>query len=100
MKELSIGAGTNFVDGRRVKIDKDASWNMLAIASLGEKGLICSSIDSSVGIRAAVWKKTVFQEVTETVSESVICMECRTTNSSQAELPSCTPACPMCRCKT
>jgi hypothetical protein len=54
VEELSIRSGTNLVDWGWIKIDKDASRNVLAVVSLCEESLIGSSVDGGVGIRLAI----------------------------------------------
>jgi hypothetical protein len=63
VEELPIWSCTNFVDWRGVKVDEDASWNMLAIASFSEECLIRANIDGCVGIRLSVRQQTMLQKV-------------------------------------
>lgn len=63
MKELPIRSCTNLVDRRRVKVDEDASWNMLAVPSLGEECLIRSDIDSCVGVSLSIRQQPMLEKV-------------------------------------
>jgi len=63
VEEVSIRSRTNLVDWGRVKVDEDASWNMLAIAGFREECLICSDIDRCIGVCLSIWQETMFQKI-------------------------------------
>lgn len=107
VEELTVRAGSDLVNGRGVKIHKDGSRNVLAIAGLGEESLERAWVADilGVGVRAAIRAKAVFEEVAiSTIVRNIVSslsggyrwyVATRiATYSSQAELPSWTPAWP------
>lgn len=65
VEELAVGAGSDLVDGRGVKIDEESTGNMLSTAGLGEEGLVRASIANilEVGVGAAIGAEAVLEEV-------------------------------------
>lgn len=59
MEELPIRSRTNLIDWRWIKVDEDATRDMLAVASLGEECLIRADIDSCIGVSLSVRQQTV-----------------------------------------
>lgn len=65
VEELAIFAGTDLVDGRWVKVDKDGPGDVFAIASFGEEGLEGARVADvlGVGIGATIRAEAMLKEV-------------------------------------
>ena len=65
VEKLTVGAGTDLVDGRRVKIDEEGARDIFAVARLGEEGIIGPALagNGRVGVLATILSKTVLKEV-------------------------------------
>lgn len=97
--ELAIGSSTDLVDRGGIQIDEDGAWHVFAASSLGKEGLVRATLGNILGIRvgAAVSLQAVLQQVPGLRSVGAIRMRWRVEGaySSQALLPSWTPAWPM-----
>lgn len=64
VKELSVLTSANFINRRRVEIDKDGARDMFVIACLVEEGLERSGVtDVRVRVRATISLQAVLEEV-------------------------------------
>lgn len=65
VEELSIGASSDLINGRRVKIHKDGSRNVLATAGLGEESLVRTRVANilRIGVGAAIRTKAMLEKV-------------------------------------
>ena len=106
MEEVSVLTSADFVDGRRVEINENGTRNMLVVARLGEEGFEGTSITNiRVGNRATVSLEAVFEEIPGVSLAAQFKIgksggQKVAPHNSQAALPSCVPAWPMCRWQT
>lgn len=65
MEQLTVRAGTDLIDGRRVQIDEEGPGNVFAAARLGEEGLERPRVTRvlDVGVGAAIGPEPVLEEV-------------------------------------
>lgn len=65
VEELTVGAGSDFVDDGWFEVNKDASWDVLASTSLGEEGVerVVAAADGLVGWHLTVWCNAVLEAV-------------------------------------
>ena len=51
VEELSVGTGADLIDDGGLQIDEDGTWDVLASAGLGEKGVerVITTTDGLVG---------------------------------------------------
>jgi len=63
VEELTVCAGADFINDGWLKIKHHAAWNVLASASLREKGVVCVIFNSDclVGWHRAVWLNSVLE---------------------------------------
>lgn len=93
--ELAVGSGTDLVDRGGIQVAEDGAGYVFAAAGLGEEGLIRATLGNilSFGVRATVSLKAVLQQVPGLRSVAYFaCGGGRGAHSSQALLPSWTPA--------
>lgn len=74
VEELAVGAGSDLVDGGRVKIDEESTGNVLSTAGLGEESLVRASIANilEVGVRTTIGAEAVLEEVAIFLAVSTI----------------------------
>jgi hypothetical protein len=102
VEQLAVGTSSDLVNWRWIQVDKDGTRNVFAAASLVEEGLVRAALAKllRIGVGATIGEQTVLEEVPEVVV-SVLDYRLRgvygfaATYSSQALLPSWTPAWPM-----
>ena len=65
VEELTVGAGSDFVDDGWFEVNKDATWDVLASTSLGEEGVerVVAAANGLVGRHLAVRGNAVFEAV-------------------------------------
>ncbi|RBQ96284.1 hypothetical protein VDGD_20232 [Verticillium dahliae] len=65
VEQLTVGAGTDLVNGRGVQVDEDGARNMLATAGFGEEGLERARVTDlrAVGVGTTVSAEAVLEEV-------------------------------------
>jgi hypothetical protein len=65
VEELSVGASSDFVDDGWFEVNKDATWDVLASASLGEKGVerVIAAANGLVGRHLTVRGNAVLEAV-------------------------------------
>lgn len=58
VEEVAVSAMADFVNWRRVKVNKNGSGNIFASAGFGKEGLVSTSITDIFGIwvRVAIWQ--------------------------------------------
>lgn len=66
MEQLAIGTGADLVDRGGVKVNKDGSRDMFAVARLGEEGLERTTLADVLDIRvgATISSEAMLEEVT------------------------------------
>jgi hypothetical protein len=77
VEQLAVGASSDLVNWGRVQVDEDGTGNVFAAASLGEEGLVRTTLTKllRIGVGATIGEQTVLKEVPE-VDKSV--SECKT----------------------
>ena len=65
VEELTVGAGSDFVDDSWFEVNKDAPWDVLASTSLGEEGVerVVAAANGLVGRHLAVRGNAVLEAV-------------------------------------
>jgi hypothetical protein len=65
VEQLAVGAGSDFVDWRRVQVDEDGTGDVFAAASLGEEGLVGTALTKllRIGVGTTIGEQTVLEEV-------------------------------------
>lgn len=65
VEQLTVRAGTDLIDGRRVQIDEEGPGNVFAAARLGEEGLERPGVTRvlDVGVGATIGPETMLEEV-------------------------------------
>lgn len=112
VEKLTVGAGSDLVNGRGVKINEQSTGNVLSAAGLGEEGLVRAGVASilNAGIGTTIGAEAVLEKVAVifvvvSIQDGVSAPDDRpktcffrgeeSTYSSQAELPSWVPAWPI-----
>ena len=69
VEQLAVGAGSDFVDWRRVQVDEDGTGDVFAAASLREEGLERAALVEilRIGVRTTVSLEAVLKKVPEEV---------------------------------
>ena len=100
VEQLAVGAGSDFVDWRRVQVDEDGTGDVFAAAILSEEGLERATLREirRIGVRTAVSLQAMLEKVPgRFVSMGFEVYGYSRTYSSHALFPSWVPAWPMCR---
>mmetsp|Transcript_29500 Transcript_29500/g.47309 ORF Transcript_29500/g.47309 Transcript_29500/m.47309 type:complete len:463 (+) Transcript_29500:77-1465(+) len=65
VEELTVGSSSNFIDSGRLKIEEDATRDVLSSTSLGEEGVesVVSASDSLIGRHLSIGLDTVLEAV-------------------------------------
>ena len=74
VEKLTVGAGTDLVDRRRVEINEEGTRDIFAVAGLGEEGVVRTTLasDGRVGVLATILSKTVLKEVAREVRTDLL----------------------------
>jgi hypothetical protein len=104
VEKVAVFTSSDLIDRRGVKIDEEGSRNILAAAGLGEEGLERAGVTNigSIGVRSTVGAEAVLEKVAIHNAGQLqlwsnggdVGRRRKSTYSSQAELPSWTPAWP------